>query len=210
MNNHEHKPLAPEHPESATAAPDFAVQPSYVRTVFLGPDGLRAGWGFAFYVAMFYPLQFVAVRWAGSLNEGPLRSMALAELGVLLAAVIPSVVLARVEQRKWGVYGLPGRRAFGKFFWGRGCLGIRWNHIAVDSDVWAKSVRVRTSRHARRAHPEICTFLGRVFPAGGILRRVSATRIFAIYVDACDRVLACGGAFVMPFWFVFSLKQGRP
>src|SRR5580700_9985901 len=100
-------------------APDFAaaVQPSYVRTVFLGPDGLRAGWGFAFYAAMFYPLQFVAVRWAGSLNEGPLRSMALAELGVLLAAVIPSVVLARVEQRKWGVYGLPGRMAFGKLFW---------------------------------------------------------------------------------------------
>jgi membrane protease YdiL (CAAX protease family) len=127
MNNHEHKPLAPEHPESATAAPDFSVQPSYVRTVFLGPDGLRAGWGFAFYVAMFYPLQFVAVRWAGSLNEGPLRSMALAELGVLLAAVIPSVVLARVEQRKWGVYGLPGRMAFGKLFW----VGAAWGFAGI-------------------------------------------------------------------------------
>jgi hypothetical protein len=46
-------------------APDFAVQPSYVRTVFLGAGGLRAGWGFAFYVAMFYPLQFVVSRWLG-------------------------------------------------------------------------------------------------------------------------------------------------
>src|SRR5882757_15611 len=31
-------------PEALTPAPDFAVQPSYVRTVFLGPEGLRAGW----------------------------------------------------------------------------------------------------------------------------------------------------------------------
>jgi len=60
-----------ESPSSAQApTPDFAVQPSYVRTVFLGPKGLRAGWGFAFYVAMFYPLQFVASRWAGSLELG--------------------------------------------------------------------------------------------------------------------------------------------
>ncbi len=56
--------------ERATAPPDFAVQPSYVRTVFLGPDGLRPGWGLAFYVAMFYPLQFVASRWAWSTNLG--------------------------------------------------------------------------------------------------------------------------------------------
>ena len=39
--------------EPTDGGPDFAVQTSYVRTVFLGPDGLRAGWGFAFYVAMF-------------------------------------------------------------------------------------------------------------------------------------------------------------
>jgi len=34
----------------SAAGPDFAaaVQPSYLRTVFLGPEGLRAGWGFAF------------------------------------------------------------------------------------------------------------------------------------------------------------------
>ena len=72
------------------------MQPSYVRTVFLGPDGLKAGWGLAFYVAMFYPLQFVASRWAGSWNRGGngLWSMMLEEFGVLLAAVLPALVLA--------------------------------------------------------------------------------------------------------------------
>jgi membrane protease YdiL (CAAX protease family) len=120
MNTHEHEHLAGE-PESGATAP---VQPSYVRTVFLGPDGLRPGWGFAFYVAMFYPLQFVASRWAGSLNLGALWSTMMAELGVLVAAVIPSGVLARVENRRWGVYGLPGRLAFGKLFWVGAVWGI--------------------------------------------------------------------------------------
>src|SRR6202453_2925800 len=129
MNNHEHKPLAPEHPESATAAPDFSVQPSYVRTVFLGPDGLRAGWGLAFYVAMFYPLQFVAVRWAGSLELGAngLWSMMLEEFAILVAALLPAVVLARVEKRRWGAYGLPARRAFGKLFW----VGAVWGFASI-------------------------------------------------------------------------------
>jgi hypothetical protein len=66
----------------AGAAPEFAVQPSYVRTVFLGADGLRAGWGFAFYVAMFYPLQFVASRWAGSVELGASGLWSMMLLGV--------------------------------------------------------------------------------------------------------------------------------
>lgn len=121
----EREPVVPTaNSETPAAAPDFAVQPSYVRTVFLGPDGLRAGWGFAFYVAMFYPLQFVASRWAGSLQLGGsgLWSMTLEEFGVLLAAVLPALVLAKVERRPWGVYGLPVRLEFGKQFW----VGAAW------------------------------------------------------------------------------------
>ena len=118
-------------PERTALAPDFAaaVQPSYVRTVFLGPDGLRAGWGLAFYVAMFYPLQFVAGRWAGSVPLGVsgLWGLMLDEFGVLVAAVLPALVLGRVERRRWGVYGLPGRQAFGKLFW----VGAVWGFAGI-------------------------------------------------------------------------------
>ncbi len=120
----------PANPETVRpAAPEFAVQPSYVRTVFLGPDGLRAGWGFAFYVAMFYPLQFVVSRWIGSLELGAsgLWSMMLEELGMLLAAMLPAVVLGRVEKRAWGPYGLPGRLVFGKLFW----VGAAWGFASI-------------------------------------------------------------------------------
>jgi len=113
------------------AGPDFsaAVQPSYVQTVFFASDGLRPGWGLAFYVAMYYPLQFVASRWAYSfdLGAGGLWSMMLAEFGLMLAAMVPSVLLARVEKRAWGTYGLPGRQAFGKLFW----VGTVWGFASI-------------------------------------------------------------------------------
>jgi membrane protease YdiL (CAAX protease family) len=113
------------------AGPDFsaAVQPSYVQTVFFGSDGLRPGWGLAFYLAMYYPLQFVASRWAFSLDLGAegLWSTMLAEFGVMVAAMVPSVLLARVERRAWGTYGLPGRQAFGKLFW----VGAVWGFASI-------------------------------------------------------------------------------
>jgi uncharacterized protein len=132
ISSGEHGALAPETTtvEAATAGPDFsaAVQPSYVRTVFLGPDGLRAGWGLAFYVVMFYPLQ----RALGGLSladarVGGLWSMMLDEFGVLVAAVVPALVLGRIERRPWGVYGLPGRQAFRKLFW----VGTVWGFASI-------------------------------------------------------------------------------
>jgi uncharacterized protein len=118
-------------PEPKNPGPDFAagVQPSYVWTVFFGPDGLRAGWGLAFYMAMFYVLEYVASHWAGSLDLGAsgLWSMMLEEFGVFVAAAVPAVVLARVENRPWGAYGLPGRRAFGKLFW----VGAVWGFASI-------------------------------------------------------------------------------
>ena len=118
-------------PAPAPSAPDFAVatQPSYAHTLFMGPDGLRPGWGFAFYVAMFYPLQKLAVDLASSwdLGSSGLWSMMLEELGNLVAAVIPALVLARVERRPWKVYGLPGKQAFGRLFW----VGALWGFAGI-------------------------------------------------------------------------------
>lgn len=133
ISREEHGALSPGALSSGpqSPVPDFsaAVQPSYVRTVFLGPDGLRPGWGLAFYVAMFYPLQFVVSRWTSSLELGSsgLWSLMLEEFGVLLAAVVPSLVLARIEKRPWGVYGLPRGQASGKLFW----EGAAWGFSSI-------------------------------------------------------------------------------
>jgi uncharacterized protein len=112
-------------------SPEFAAatQPSYARTLFLAPDGLRPGWGFVFYVVAFLVLQKLAVSLASlwDLGFSGLWSDMLEEFGTLLAAVVPAMVLARVERRSWKIYGLPARQAFGKLFW----QGAVWGFAGI-------------------------------------------------------------------------------
>lgn len=116
---------------AAQPAPEFAAAtgPSYARTLFLGPDGLRPGWGFAFYVLVFYAAQKLAVElaWARDLGASGLWSGLLEEFGNVLAALIPAVVLARIEGRPWRVYGLPPKEFLGRRFW----VGAIWGISAI-------------------------------------------------------------------------------
>ena len=111
--------------------PTFATanEASYAHTLFIGPDGLRPGWGFAFYVVAFLMIQQFAVQlaWAHDFGDSGLRSRMLEEIGNFLAAVIPAVVLAGVERRPWSAYGLPGRQAFGRLAW----IGVLWGFAAI-------------------------------------------------------------------------------
>jgi hypothetical protein len=50
-----------------------------------------------------------------------------AEAGLFLAAAIPALVMARIEKRPFGVYGLPARSAFGRAFW----AGAIWGLVAL-------------------------------------------------------------------------------
>jgi len=112
-------------------APGFAIasQPSYLRTLFLGPDGLRPGWGIAFYFLMYYVLRRILVERVALFDFGAsgLWSMLLAEMASVVAAVLPAVVLGRIERRPWSSYGLPLRNAFAGRFW----MGALWGFSAV-------------------------------------------------------------------------------
>ena len=123
------EPVGPDALEHS--APQFAAanQPSYARTLFCGPQGLRAGWGFAFYALTFLALQRLAADLVASHDFGAsgLWAMLLEEFGFFAAAVIPSVALARIEHRKWGIYGLPAKPAFGRLFW----AGTLWGFVAI-------------------------------------------------------------------------------
>ena len=116
---------------SSGNSPAFAAagSPSYVRTLFLGPDGLRPGWGFLFYGVTFFLLQdlVAAAAWSRDLGASGLWSMVLEEFGNFLAALIPSIVLAQVEGRSWGAYGLPLRSALVRQFG----TGVLWGFIAI-------------------------------------------------------------------------------
>jgi uncharacterized protein len=112
------------------SAPAFAAvnQPSYIRTLFLGPDGLRPGWGIVFYLLGYYALRQLWLWFATShvLGRG-LWAEFWNEWGMFLAAAIPALALMRIERRPWGSYGLPARVAFRKLFW----FGTLWGFAGV-------------------------------------------------------------------------------
>ncbi len=105
---------------------------SRLRAVFAGNGGLRAGWAFAIYIGMFVVLLAVS-GWLisslhlGSLYLGNLWNMMLGEAGVFAAAAIPALIMARVEKRQWGAYGLPLGEAFSKSFW----KGVVWGFLGI-------------------------------------------------------------------------------
>ena len=115
------------------ATPSFAAatQPSYAHTLFFFRDGhrdcLRVGWGFSFYVLAFCLLQRVAGVLVAARNLGALRAATALEFAFFVAAAIPALVLARIEHRRWGAYGLPLRQAFGKLFW----VGAGWGFAGI-------------------------------------------------------------------------------
>lgn len=114
---------------SANHAPltDAPEPPPLLRRVFVGGDGLRAGWSFTFYVGLGASV-FVVWGWlTGSLHLGDLWSQMIGEFGLLVAAVVPALVMGRIEGRGWDAFGLPMRRACSKLFW----VGAVWGFLGI-------------------------------------------------------------------------------
>jgi uncharacterized protein len=106
-----------------TSAPPPNGFPAYV---FLNKNGLRAGWRLLIYAAIFQVLLFASAFVIGQLLH-PARGVFspvtqfLEESASFLAAFVAAWIMARLEQRPLGVYGLPAPGAFKKNFW-LGCL----------------------------------------------------------------------------------------
>ena len=113
--------VAPSHPEL------------FLHSVFIGPDGLRAGWRFAIYLVAFFALLFLITFSTRPFlhlkphQTPPVWVFLLGEFESLVAAVIPAFALAKYENRPFRAYGLPLQGAFGKQFW----IGLIWGICAI-------------------------------------------------------------------------------
>jgi len=101
-----------------------------LRNVFVGRNGIRAGWRFLIFVTLVVVFRVAAFRvppvWrlfktteSGTLtpfSDGTLTS--LSAVGAFLAAFI----MSRIEKRRLTSYGIPVTGAFGKLFWS----GVIW------------------------------------------------------------------------------------
>jgi membrane protease YdiL (CAAX protease family) len=114
-------------PDSSTAPP-LTPPPSegLPSKIFLHDGGLRAGWRLliyaAFVAALFFGGSVVLRQYVrpsrGVFSPGFLFIQEAFSFVVIFAA---AVIMAQIERRSVGEYGLPSRGAFGKLFW-QGCL----------------------------------------------------------------------------------------
>jgi uncharacterized protein len=123
----------------AADAPVRAVEPGSTpassgdsHSMFIGSDGLRPGWRVFLYLGMGVLLFFllspldllIPVHGTGSLW----RDLYI-ELVLALSSLAPGIVMAAIEKRPFGDYGLPLRSAFGKSFW----TGALWGILSLSA-----------------------------------------------------------------------------
>jgi len=116
------RPSAPPVVENRRQSPQSPLVKALV-----GPEGLYAGARWVIYVIIGFTLLalFNSIlyrlhhRFAGSLWW----NMA-GEVRMMLAAILPGFVMARIEGRSFGDFGLPARGAFGRNFWAGAVWGI--------------------------------------------------------------------------------------
>lgn len=99
----------------------------YARDIFVGAEGLRAGWGCALFVLITLSLTFafqnVAAGWLGRLDSAPDGSRTAGHVALdrclqLLAALIATWCMSRIERRGLSAYGLGATRFVGLYLRG--------------------------------------------------------------------------------------------
>ena len=115
---------------------------SGLKSIFAGPNGLRAGWRSLIFLAIVGVLLagFVLVRSGGvqgflekqrsvtSITVTPLV-LGGSEAVAFLILCVAALIMGKIEHRKFSEYGLPWRHALGKDFW----RGARWGFMALSS-----------------------------------------------------------------------------
>jgi membrane protease YdiL (CAAX protease family) len=101
----------------------------WVQRIFIGPDGIRPIWRFVFYLLTFRVLRFclrtfIYYAWP---DTGVLWLQAAVELGLAIVALLPALLMSRIEHRPFAHYGLPLRNPFGKLFW----AGVLWGFGSI-------------------------------------------------------------------------------
>jgi membrane protease YdiL (CAAX protease family) len=124
--------LAPPPESIPSAGPSLSPQPPSLRRIFMGKDGLRAGWSLlifmAIVVAFFFGVRFIGHKLFPSAANGPKPGAEIAPSFVLGAELIPFLItfvvtwiMSKIERRPNGVYGLGGERKLANFL-----AGLAW------------------------------------------------------------------------------------
>ena len=103
-----------------------------IRSLLVGPNGIRAGWRFLAYAAILVALEiafqgFLVPPALRALHAGDgltAQALLIVEVFEGLAVLGATAILAAFEHRRIDAYGLPARLAFGKRFWEGIAIGV--------------------------------------------------------------------------------------
>ena len=131
---------APSGFDGAPQPPPSRPRPFLLESIFVGPDGVRAGWRAALFVALFFLFMTMAASAARLLHlpllgqPGPITPRVLGSQEGLaaLCSILAALVLARLEGRPFGDYRMPLAHAFGKNFW----IGAIWGVAAMSAMIF--------------------------------------------------------------------------
>jgi membrane protease YdiL (CAAX protease family) len=127
-------PIPATPPEPPPGPADTA---GFLEKMFFGPLGLRAGWRLLLFAVLFALLQLGAspllrmlFRHIAPPGTGLTGWVVLAGDGTaVLLAFLAALVMAKIEKRTFGAYGLPWRKAFRSQFW----EGALWGFVALSA-----------------------------------------------------------------------------
>ncbi len=128
-------------------------------SMFMGPDGLRSGWGLLLYVGMVVALVLLALRGLSKplhALKGSVWQPLVQEALLAMVAFLPALVMARIEKRNFGAYGLPSAQAFGRRFfagllWGFSALTVLLCVLRVNGSFYFGSAEIHGARAAKFA-----------------------------------------------------------
>jgi hypothetical protein len=130
--DHTHAPAPP----ALVPGPHFGGDPAQpsafegrVQRIFMGTDGLRPLWRFLLYLLMYRALKVgLRILISAALPDMPqIWLLFIAELGSAIIALAPALLMARLENRAFGDYGLPPAFGFGRLFW----VGAVWGLLSI-------------------------------------------------------------------------------
>jgi membrane protease YdiL (CAAX protease family) len=114
-------------PATTSAPPETALSP--IVDVFVGSNGLYPGIRWLIYLCIAYGLFLLLNDLVHDLHAhlGTIFWGLLSQGVFALAAILPAFVMARIENRPFGEFGLPPRNAFRRNFW----IGTLWGIVSL-------------------------------------------------------------------------------
>jgi len=130
---------------SSSEPSDPARNSSSIRRIFVGPNGIRAGWRFAMFLVLLAIFRQLIIQHGLRLIPGFLKIAKAAQdsgnltfqfqlmlqSAAILTVFLAAGIMSKIEKRSFKTYGLPRDGAFGQLFWQGVAWGLAFQTIEI-------------------------------------------------------------------------------